>query len=130
MTGLATTAQEIPAATCDYRTCGSVAATAHQPDQFLSSWAIPVLAESRQSSISSVSRVHEKRKILVVDPESVQDLCYNLGGEWINAVGGFCRRFNLQIAHRPVTMRSEKENETVSTVTDEGCGIMNDLACM
>lgn len=66
-------------------------------------------------------------KILVVDPESeYKDLCYNLGGDWINAVGGAGGRFNpLQV--RPSPRDDESENESDRLYRDEGYG-MNDLA--
>ena len=66
-------------------------------------------------------------KILVVDPESeYKDLCYNLGGEWINAVGGAGGRFNpLQV--RPSPRDDESEKEADRLYRDEGYG-MNDLA--
>ncbi len=66
-------------------------------------------------------------KILVVDPESeYKDLCYNLGGDWINAVGGAGGRFNpLQV--RPSPRDDESEKEADRLYRDEGYG-MNDLA--
>ena len=66
-------------------------------------------------------------KILVVDPESeYKDLCYNLGGDWINAVGGAGGRFNpLQV--RPSPRDDEGEKEADRLYRDEGYG-MNDLA--
>ena len=66
-------------------------------------------------------------KILVVDPESeYKDLCYNLGGDWINAVGGTGGRFNpLQV--RPSPRDDESEKEADRLYRDEGYG-MNDLA--
>lgn len=66
-------------------------------------------------------------KILVVDPESeYKDLCYNLGGDWINAVGGAGGRFNpLQVRPSPHDDDSEKEADRL--YRDEGYG-MNDLA--
>lgn len=66
-------------------------------------------------------------KILVVDPESeYKDLCYNLGGDWINAVGGAGGRFNpLQVRPSPRDDESEKESDRL--YRDEGYG-MNDLA--
>lgn len=66
-------------------------------------------------------------KILVVDPESeYKDLCYNLGGDWINAVGGTGGRFNpLQVRPSPRDDDSEKEADRL--YRDEGYG-MNDLA--
>lgn len=66
-------------------------------------------------------------KILVVDPESeYKDLCYNLGGDWINAVGGTGGRFNpLQVRPSPRDDDSEKEADRL--YRDESYG-MNDLA--
>lgn len=66
-------------------------------------------------------------KILVADPESeYKDLCYNLGGDWINAVGGAGGRFNpLQV--RPSPRDDEGEKEADRLYRDEGYG-MNDLA--
>lgn len=66
-------------------------------------------------------------KILVVDPESeYKDLCYNLGGDWINAVGGAGGRFNpLQV--RPSPRDDEGEKDADRLYRDEGYG-MNDLA--
>lgn len=66
-------------------------------------------------------------KILVVDPESeYKDLCYNLGGDWINAVGGAGGRFNpLQV--RPSPRDDESEKEADRLYRDEGYG-MNDFA--
>ncbi len=42
-------------------------------------------------------------KILVVDPESeYKDLCHNLGGNWVNAVGGSAGWINpLQVRPSP-----------------------------
>jgi len=64
-------------------------------------------------------------RIIVVDPESeYKDLCHNLGGDWINAVGGVGGRFNpLQV--RPSPRDDEQEKEQL--YQDEGFG-MNDLA--
>ena len=66
-------------------------------------------------------------KIIVVDPESeYKDLCYNLQGDWINAVGGEGGRFNpLQV--RPSPRDDEQETENQRLYRDEGYG-MNDLA--
>ena len=66
-------------------------------------------------------------KILVVDPESeYKDICYNLGGDWINAVGGAGGRFNpLQV--RPSPRDDESEKEVDRLYRDEGFGL-NDLA--
>ena len=69
-------------------------------------------------------------KIIVVDPESeYKDLCYNLGGNWVNAAGGdggIGGRFNpLQV--RPSPRDDEQEKETDRLYRDEGYG-MNDLA--
>lgn len=66
-------------------------------------------------------------KIFVVDPESeYKDLCYNLNGNWINAVGGSGGRINpLQV--RPSPCDDEQEKEVERLYWDEGYG-MNDLA--
>ena len=66
-------------------------------------------------------------KIFVVDPESeYKDLCYNLNGNWINAVGGSGGRINpLQV--RPSPRDDEQEKEVERLYWDEGYG-MNDLA--
>ena len=66
-------------------------------------------------------------KILVVDPESeYKDICYNLGGDWVNAVGGNGGRSNpLQVRPSPRDDEQEKENDRL--YRDEGYG-MNDLA--
>ncbi len=66
-------------------------------------------------------------KILVADPESeYKDLCYNLCGDWINAVGGSNGRINpLQV--RPSPRDDEQEKEADRLYRDEGYG-MNDLA--
>ncbi|MGL5434567.1 MAG: VirB4 family type IV secretion system protein [Lachnospiraceae bacterium] len=68
-------------------------------------------------------------KIIVIDPESeYKGLCYNLKGDWINAVGGEGGggRFNpLQV--RPSPRDDEQENESQRLYRDEGYG-MNDLA--
>ena len=52
-------------------------------------------------------------KIFVVDPESeYKDLCYNLNGNWINAVGGSGGRINpLQVRPSPRDDEQEKEVE-------------------
>ena len=64
-------------------------------------------------------------KILVVDPESeYKDLCKNLGGDWINTVGGSKGMINpLQVRPSPRDDDSEQEK----LYQDEGYG-MNDLA--
>ncbi len=66
-------------------------------------------------------------KILVVDPESeYKDLCFNLNGDWINAVGGSAGVINpLQV--RPSPRDDEQEKEADRLYRDEGYG-MNDLA--
>ncbi len=66
-------------------------------------------------------------KILVVDPESeYKDLCFNLNGDWINAVGGSAGMINpLQV--RPSPRDDEQEKEADRLYRDEGYG-MNDLA--
>lgn len=66
-------------------------------------------------------------KILVADPESeYKDLCFNLGGDWINAVGGGSGMINpLQV--RPSPRDDEEEKEAERLYRDEGSG-MNDLA--
>lgn len=64
-------------------------------------------------------------RIIVVDPESeYKDLCKNLNGDWINAVGGSHGRINpLQVRPSP----RDEENEADRLYRDEGYG-MNDLA--
>ena len=66
-------------------------------------------------------------KIIVADPESeYRDLCHNLGGDWINAVGGSTGMINpLQV--RPSPHDDEQEKDTDRLYRDEGYG-MNDLA--
>lgn len=66
-------------------------------------------------------------KVLVVDPESeYKDLCFNLNGDWINAVGGSAGMINpLQV--RPSPRDDEQEKEADRLYRDEGYG-MNDLA--
>lgn len=66
-------------------------------------------------------------RIIVIDPESeYKDLCHNLKGDWINAVGGAGGRFNpLQV--RPSPRDDEQEAENQRLYRDEGYG-MNDLA--
>ncbi len=66
-------------------------------------------------------------KILVADPESeYKDLCHNLNGDWINAVGGSTGMINpLQV--RPSPRDDEQEKEADRLYRDEGYG-MNDLA--
>ncbi len=65
-------------------------------------------------------------KIIVIDPESeYRDMCQNLKGDWINAVGGEGGMINpLQV--RPSPKDDEKE-EGERLYQDEGYG-MNDLA--
>lgn len=65
-------------------------------------------------------------KLIFVDPESeYKDLCRNLGGDWINAVGGSNGMINpLQIRPSP----KDDENESGARLyVDEGYGI-NDMA--
>ena len=52
-------------------------------------------------------------KILVVDPESeYKDLCFNLNGDWINAVGGSAGMINpLQVRPSPRDDEQEKEDD-------------------
>ena len=59
-------------------------------------------------------------KILVVDPESeYRDLCFNLNGDWINAVGGSAGMINpLQV--RPSPHDDEQEKEADRLYRDEG----------
>lgn len=66
-------------------------------------------------------------KIIVADPESeYKDLCHNLGGDWINAVGGSTGMINpLQV--RPSPRDDEQEKDADRLYRDEGYG-MNDLA--
>lgn len=66
-------------------------------------------------------------KIIVADPESeYKDLCHNLGGDWINAVGGSSGMINpLQV--RPSPRDDEQEKDSDRLYRDEGYG-MNDLA--
>lgn len=66
-------------------------------------------------------------KIIVADPESeYKDLCHNLGGDWINAVGGSSGMINpLQV--RPSPRDDEQEKDADRLYRDEGYG-MNDLA--
>ncbi len=66
-------------------------------------------------------------KVLVVDPESeYKELCHNLNGDWINAVGGSAGMINpLQV--RPSPRDDEREKEADRLYRDEGYG-MNDLA--
>ena len=66
-------------------------------------------------------------KIIVADPESeYKDLCFNLGGDWINAVGGSTGMINpLQV--RPSPRDDEQEKDSERLYRDEGYG-MNDLA--
>ena len=62
-------------------------------------------------------------KILVVDPESeYRDLCFNLNGDWINAVGGSAGMINpLQV--RPSPHDDEQEKEADRLYRDEGYGM-------
>lgn len=66
-------------------------------------------------------------KIIVVDPESeYKNMCLNLRGDWINAVGGSKGMINpLQV--RPSPKDDEDETEENRLYHDEGYG-MNDLA--
>ena len=66
-------------------------------------------------------------KIIVIDPESeYKDMCLNLKGDWINAVGGSKGMINpLQV--RPSPKDDENEAEENRLYHDEGYG-MNDLA--
>ena len=66
-------------------------------------------------------------RIIVIDPESeYRDLCQNLNGDWINAVGGSKGMINpLQV--RPSPRDDEDEKEELRLYRDEGYG-MNDLA--
>ncbi len=66
-------------------------------------------------------------RIIVIDPESeYKDLCQNLEGDWINAVGGSRGMINpLQV--RPSPKDDEEEKEELRLYKDEGYG-MNDLA--
>lgn len=66
-------------------------------------------------------------KIIVADPESeYKDLCFSLGGDWINAAGGSAGMINpLQL--RPSPRDDEQEKEADRLYRDEGYG-MNDLA--
>jgi hypothetical protein len=66
-------------------------------------------------------------KIIVADPESeYKNLCFNLGGDWINAVGGSAGMINpLQV--RPSPRDDEQEKDSDRLYRDEGNG-MNDLA--
>ena len=66
-------------------------------------------------------------RIIVIDPESeYKELCQNLKGDWINAVGGSKGMINpLQV--RPSPRDDEEEREEMRLYRDEGYG-MNDLA--
>ncbi|MGN0307086.1 MAG: VirB4 family type IV secretion system protein [Lachnospiraceae bacterium] len=66
-------------------------------------------------------------RIIVIDPESeYKELCQNLEGDWINAVGGSKGMINpLQV--RPSPRDDEEEQEEMRLYRDEGYG-MNDLA--
>ncbi len=74
-----------------------------------------------------ISEYMKGTKIIVADPESeYKDLCYNLGGDWINTVGGSKGMINpLQVRPSPKDEEGEKEQERL--YRDEGYG-MNDLA--
>lgn len=66
-------------------------------------------------------------RIIVIDPESeYRDLCQNLNGDWINAVGGSKGMINL-LQVRPSPRDDEDEKEELRLYRDEGYG-MNDLA--
>lgn len=62
-------------------------------------------------------------RIIVIDPESeYRDLCQNLNGDWINAVGGSKGMINpLQV--RPSPRDDEDEKEELRLYRDEGYGI-------
>ncbi|MDR2888713.1 MAG: DUF87 domain-containing protein [Lachnospiraceae bacterium] len=66
-------------------------------------------------------------RIICSDPESeYQELCRNLGGDWINAVGGSYGRINpLQV--RPSPKDDQNANDAERLYHDEGYGL-NDLA--
>ena len=61
-------------------------------------------------------------KILVIDPESeYKDLCYNLGGDWVNAVGGSAGMINpLQVRPSPRDDEQEKEVDRLYRGMDNG----------
>ena len=61
-------------------------------------------------------------KILVIDPESeYKDLCYNLGGDWVNAVGGSAGMINpLQVRPSPRDDEQEKEVDRLYQGVDDG----------
>ncbi len=61
-------------------------------------------------------------KILVIDPESeYKDLCCNLGGDWVNAVGGSTGMINpLQVRPSPRDDEQEKEAERLYRGVDDG----------
>ncbi len=61
-------------------------------------------------------------KILVIDPESeYKDLCHNLGGDWVNAVGGSTGMINpLQVRPSPRDDEQEKEAERLYWGVDDG----------
>lgn len=61
-------------------------------------------------------------KILVIDPESeYKDLCYNLGGDWVNAVGGSVGMINpLQVRPSPRDDEQEKEVDRLYWGMDNG----------
>ena len=62
-------------------------------------------------------------RIIVIDPESeYRDLCQNLNGDWINAVGGSKGMINpLQV--RPSPRDDEDEKEELRLYRDEGYGM-------
>ncbi len=62
-------------------------------------------------------------KIFVIDPESeYKELCQNLGGQWVNAVGGSKGMINpLQV--RPSPKDDEQETECDRLYPDEQCGV-------
>lgn len=68
-------------------------------------------------------------KIIVADPESeYKDLCLNLGGDWINAVGGSTGTGMINpLQVRPSPRDDEQEKDADRLYRDEGYG-MNDLA--
>ena len=74
----------------------------------------------------AISEFMKGTKLIFVDPESeYKDLCKNLGGDWINAVGGSNGMINpLQIRPSP---RDDENESGARLYMDEGYGI-NDLA--
>lgn len=74
----------------------------------------------------AISEFMKGTKLIFVDPESeYKDLCRNLGGDWINAVGGSNGMINpLQIRPSP---RDDENESGARLYMDEGYGI-NDLA--